>query len=96
MGSLKAHEEHLKGQADTSGNQLLLTREQWLEKENDESKLLLTREERIKRTYKGSGEDNTQRFRGKDATRNTRDKSKVRCFNCLAYGHYAAECKKPK
>lgn len=25
-----------------------------------------------------------------------RDKSKVRCFNCSAYGHYAAECKKPR
>lgn len=25
-----------------------------------------------------------------------RDKSKVRCFNCLAYGHYASECRKQK
>lgn len=39
-GSLKAHEEPLKGQTDTGGSQLLLIREEWLEREKDESKLL--------------------------------------------------------
>lgn len=30
----------------------------------------------------------------KDFVRGIRDKSKVRCFNCLGYGHFALECKK--
>lgn len=29
-------------------------------------------------------------------SRGVRDKSRVRCFNCYGYGHFAAECKKPK
>lgn len=45
VGSLKAHEEWLKGKTDTSGNQLLLTKEEWLKREKDESKLLLTKKE---------------------------------------------------
>ncbi|XP_074348950.1 uncharacterized protein LOC141687552 [Apium graveolens] len=96
VGSLKSHEERLKGTTDTGGNQLLLTREQWIERENDESKLLLTREEWLKRSYKGGGEMSTQRFRGRDGVRSSRDKSKVRCFKCLAYMHYTIECKNPK
>lgn len=96
VGSLKAHEERLKGQKDTSGSQLLLTREEWLEREKDESTLLLTREEWTKRNNKGNSEASSQKLRGRDYNRNVRDKSKVRCFKCSAYGHYAAECKKPK
>lgn len=51
VGSLKAHEERLKGSNNTSGGgsnstgsgaQLLLTAEEWLKKEKDETKLLLT------------------------------------------------------
>ncbi|KAL8117775.1 hypothetical protein AgCh_015608 [Apium graveolens] len=38
VGSLKAHGERLKGSTDRGGNQLLLTREQWIEREKDESK----------------------------------------------------------
>lgn len=34
--------------------------------------------------------------RGKNTFRGVRDKSKVRCFRCLGYGHFAAECKKPR
>ncbi|KAL8112501.1 hypothetical protein AgCh_019992 [Apium graveolens] len=45
IGSLKAHEERLKGQTDSDGNQLILNREEWSKREQDESKLLLTREE---------------------------------------------------
>ncbi|XP_074361557.1 uncharacterized protein LOC141701840 [Apium graveolens] len=96
VGSLKAHEERLEGTTDTGGNQWLFTREQWIEREKDESKLLLTREEWLKRGYKGGGEMSTQRFRGRDGVCSSRDKSKVRCFKCLAYGHYAIECKNPK
>lgn len=46
MGSSKGHEERLNGQTDSvgSGRKLLLTKEEWLELERDECKLLLTRE----------------------------------------------------
>ncbi|XP_074359819.1 uncharacterized protein LOC141699913 [Apium graveolens] len=42
IGSLKAHEERLRGQPDASGgtNQLLLTEEEWRKKDKEESKLL--------------------------------------------------------
>lgn len=35
-------------------------------------------------------------YRGKEYGRGGRDKSRVRCFNCNVYGHYAAECRKPR
>lgn len=45
VGSLKAHEERLNGQTETSGiQQLLMTEEEWAKKESDEGKLLLTKE----------------------------------------------------
>lgn len=96
VGSLKAHEERIKGQSDNVGGKLLLTREEWIEREReDESKLLLTKEEWTKRSNKG-GSETSQRNRGKEYTRDNRDKSRVRCFNCSGYGHYAIECKKSR
>lgn len=91
VGSLKAHEERLKCQIDATGNQLLLTEEEWAKKDKDEGKLLLTKEEWLKRTGKG-GAESSGYMRG----RGGRDKSKIRCFNCSIYGHYAAECRKPR
>ncbi|KAK1381863.1 hypothetical protein POM88_019598 [Heracleum sosnowskyi] len=88
VGSLKAHEERLKGNTETNESQLLLTKEEWEKRENNEGKLLLTREEWIKRS---SGEGSSV-LKG----RGGRDKRKIRCFNCQVYGHYAAECRKPK
>lgn len=100
VGSLKAHEERLKGQSDTGGGQLMLTAEEWSKREKDETKLLLTREEWLKRRGKSGTEGQTNtNFRGrnnKDFVCGVRDKSKIRCFNCLGYGHFAAECKKPQ
>lgn len=69
VGSLKTHDERLKGQSDAGGNQLLLTREQWLEKEKEESKLLLTKEEWKRCSYKGASETATQGYRDKDISR---------------------------
>lgn len=94
IGSLKAHEERVRGQNEISGGtgQLLLTEEEWRKKEKEENKLLLTRDEWLKRSNRLEG--SSQKFRGR--TCGVRDKSKVRCFNCLGYGHYAAECKKSK
>ena len=93
MGYLKAHEERLRGQVESSGSQLLLTEEEWLKKEKEEGKLLLTRDEWIKRSNKSGTE---QRTRGRDNGRVGRDKSRIRCFNCNILGHYAAECRKPR
>lgn len=97
VGSLKAHDERLKGQGDGSSGssgssgQLLLTVEEWAKRENEERKLLLTREEWLKKT-KGGGIDSAANYR----MRGGRDKSKVRCFNCQLLGHFAAECRKPR
>lgn len=91
VGSLKAHEERLKGHTEGASSQLLLTEDEWAKKEKDECKLLLTREEWLKRTGK-TGVESTGYMKGRGA----RDKSKIKCYNCNNYGHYAAECRKPR
>lgn len=48
IGSLRAHEERVKGKVETSEGQLLLTEDEWTKRENDDGKLLLTREEWLK------------------------------------------------
>lgn len=69
-------------------NKLMLTEEEWRRRENSKGKLLLTREEWLQRSNKtGEGQSSGVRVR---------DKSRVRCVNCSAYGHFAYECKKPK
>lgn len=90
VGSLKAHEERLRRQVESSGSQLLLTEEEWLQKEKEDRKLLFTRDEWIRRSNKGGSE---QKNRGKERGGY---KSRVRCFNCNLLCHYAAECKRPK
>ncbi|XP_074378660.1 uncharacterized protein LOC141720209 [Apium graveolens] len=97
VGSLKAHEERVKGQTEDGGGQLLLTEEEWSKREGADGKLLLTRDEWIKRNNKGDIDGSpSQRFRGRNSGRVGRDKSRLRCYNCSVYGHYAAECKKPR
>lgn len=92
VGSLKAHKERLRGQVKSSGSQLLLTEEEWLEREKEEGKLLLTRDEWIRRSNKGGSE---QKNREKESNRG-QYKSRVGCFNCNLLGHYAAECRRLK
>lgn len=90
VGSLKAHEERLKGQEEKQGGQLLLTEDEWVKRESDEGKkLLYTREEWLKRGNKVGEVSSSFRGRG-------RDKSKIKCYNCNILGHYAAECRKPR
>ncbi|XP_074361297.1 uncharacterized protein LOC141701567 [Apium graveolens] len=50
VGSLKAHEERVRGPSETSGEtgQLLLTEDQWRKKEKEDNKLLHTRDEWLK------------------------------------------------
>ncbi|XP_074322765.1 uncharacterized protein LOC141659736 [Apium graveolens] len=45
VGSLKAHEERVKGKPEIGETQLMLTEEEWAKRENNEGKQLLTREE---------------------------------------------------
>lgn len=95
IGSLKAHEERLRGQTETnqgSQGKLLLTEEEWRKKESHDSQLLLTRDEWLKRTKEGGSRGGE--YRGKDGNRWGRDRSRGRCFNCQAYGHFAADCRK--
>ena len=87
VGSLKAHEERVKGKTETKETQLMLTEEEWAKREGEEKKLLLTREEWLKRN---NGDRSKQRGRGKF------DKSTIKCYNCNIYGHFASECKKPR
>lgn len=89
VGSLKAHEERLRGKTETSEQQLLLTEEEWVKRENKDGQLLITRDEWLKRANRGSS-------RGRDETRGGRDRAKIRCFICSAYGHYAAQCRKSR
>lgn len=96
IGSLKAHEERLRGQVENTGGQLLLTEEEWLKKESTEGQLLFTREEWIKRKKDGTEQSQGLRYRGNSSNQGGRDKSKVRCFNCRLIGHYAAECRRPR
>lgn len=91
VGSLKAHEERLRGSIETNQGQLLLTEEEWRKRENHEGQLLLTREEWIKRNKEGTR--STSENRG---NRGGRDRGKMRCFNCQAFGHFAYECRKPR
>ncbi|KAL8107947.1 hypothetical protein AgCh_024380 [Apium graveolens] len=49
VGSLKAHEERVKGKTEMKETQLMLTEEEWAKREGEEKKLLLTREEWLKR-----------------------------------------------
>ncbi|KAL8107212.1 hypothetical protein AgCh_023865 [Apium graveolens] len=97
VGSLKAHEERIRGQTENNGGQLLLTEEEWAKREASEGQLLLTKEEWLKKSNKGgadtfSGQKNRGNF---SRTRGIRDKSRVKCFNCHGYGHFAADYRKP-
>lgn len=97
IGSLEAHEERVRGKIEGSGGeqQLLLTEEEWVKKESVDGQVLLTREEWLKRTNKG-GTHSDSEARVKDFVRSGRDRSKIRCINCSAYGHYASEYRKSR
>ena len=41
IGSLQAHEEHMKGQTENNRGQLLLTEDEWKKRETSEGQLLL-------------------------------------------------------
>ncbi|XP_074362730.1 uncharacterized protein LOC141703007 [Apium graveolens] len=88
VGSLKAYDKRIKKKCEINDVKLMLTEEEWRKRENNEGKLLLTREEWLKHNNRSS--------EGQPSVGRSRDKSRVRCFNCSAYEHFAFECKKPK
>lgn len=85
----------MRGKKESGEQQLLLTEEEWVKRERKDGKLLLTREEWLKWAGKGGSGSNTE-ARGRDFSRGYRDRSKVRCFNYSAYGHFQAECRKAR
>ncbi|XP_074356601.1 uncharacterized protein LOC141696346 [Apium graveolens] len=98
VGSLKAHEEKTRGQTQKLGNQLLLTEDEWAKRETNGGQLLLTKEEWLKRTSTGGTDSSqNQKFRGgSKGLHGVRETSKVKCFNCHNYGHFATTCRKPQ
>lgn len=56
VGSLKAHEEPLKGQQSDNTGQLLLTDEEWTRRESTDRQLLFTKDEWIKMSKNGGTE----------------------------------------
>lgn len=93
VGSLKAHEERMRGsgKGELNDGQLMLTEEEWVKREQSEGKLLLTREEWLWKNKQRTGEGSLG-YKGKGG----RDKSHLKCYNRSGYGHFAADCKKPR
>ncbi|KAI3523596.1 hypothetical protein L1887_01838 [Cichorium endivia] len=113
IGRLKAHEERMKGYGDGDDRKLLLTHQEWTErnkkKGNGDSKSKSNRGGYGGSRGRGRGRGRNGGGRGgrgrggshyqKDGgggTSNSQDKSKVQCYNCQEYGHYAAECTNPR
>ncbi|KAL8109507.1 hypothetical protein AgCh_025566 [Apium graveolens] len=94
VGYLKAHEEGIKGGENGESNkeQLILTEEEWQKYESSDGKLLLTREHWLKINNRINTYNSSSSF----INRGGRDKSDLNCYNCSPYGHFAADCHKPR
>ncbi|XP_039129027.1 uncharacterized protein LOC120265208 [Dioscorea cayenensis subsp. rotundata] len=99
IGSLKAHEERLLGYEDEKEEHILLTKAEWKAREESEG---------MSNSLRGRGGNN---WRGRGGGRGRSDdrsgnegthqekkfnKTKVKCYNCHYFGHYAYECRSKK
>ncbi|KAB5521596.1 hypothetical protein DKX38_025915 [Salix brachista] len=105
IGRLRTFEEGLKGRSHTesTGEQLLFTQAEWEAKyskgKKDEGSGSTKRGGRHWRGHGrgrgyGGGRGNGERPNEDRKPRNF-DKSKVKCFNCNEFGHFAKDCSKP-
>ncbi|GJS30316.1 zinc finger, CCHC-type containing protein [Tanacetum coccineum] len=113
IGRLKAHEERMKGHGDNDERRLLLTHQEWSErnkkKTEGDSKSKSNRggfggsrgrgrgrgRSNGGRGTRGRGGSHYQKDGGRGSSSN-QDKSKIQCYNCQEYGHYAGECTNPR
>jgi gag-polypeptide of LTR copia-type/Zinc knuckle len=103
VGRLRVFEESLKGrqQHKEEDEKLMLTRSQW--EAHEDEKLLLTRSQwealELKERRCGEGSNRKKGEQKRETEKKPYilfDKSKIKCFNCSIYGHFASECRKPK
>lgn len=98
IGSLKAHEERLKGSTKHAGNQLLLTEDEWKKHEVGDRQLLMTKKDWAKKYGKGGTETSRNQggsnYYNRDEGREGRDRHTIKCFNYGIYGHFERECRK--
>ncbi|XP_074351801.1 uncharacterized protein LOC141690947 [Apium graveolens] len=103
VGRLKAQEERLRGHSENTGGQLLLTQEEWSKRAGKSTS------EKGRRGFSNRGKwrshpknssvgkpRHNQAEDGSGSTNTSRDLSKVKCYNCQVFGHYASECGKPR
>ena len=99
IGSLTAHELRLKERETREEEQVLLTKAMGKAKINNEDDSSLRGRGRHRGRGRGQG-----RGRGRGQNQNGEeekdkkvfDKSKIQCYNCQRYGHFAYECRNPK
>lgn len=123
VSRLKAHEERIRGHGETEEKKLLLTHQEWNERNKRSDGDTKGSNSRWSNGQRGRGRGRGRsngargrggRGRGHDQQRENmssgsfnrrdnmtsgsynRDKSKIQCYNCQSFGHFAAECRNPR